>query len=74
VAVTDAAVNLAHQQRGCYGCLIPGHTGKVGWPVPRKCAVLVTELVECRATASAAEDHHHWDCTFWEHYPEETPF
>ena len=72
-AVEDPEIRQAHTERGCPGCITPGFAQRKGWAV-KSCKVLLTPLVECRATASAARGQHHYACTYWEHYPERTPF
>lgn len=72
--ITEQDVRTAHLERGCPGCLAPGFVETKGWPAPQDCKVLLRPLVECRASASAGGGQHHYACTYWEHYPERTPF
>lgn len=68
----DGALWGRHEIKGCPGCKAPAHIQGQGWPVP--CPVRVSEWVECRDTAAAQAEGHHHECTYWDHYPERTPF
>lgn len=63
-----------HLGAACPYCVAPGWVEEKGWPEPLQCHVWVTPNVMCCDTASAKDGQHHYQCFYWEHVENATPF